>query len=152
MPSGAQIAPEGIDPTQPDAWKKALTNHRDFARSTEQRTPDPHLFFATVAGTTRRSTLSPKLFPIPDPVPHRMRQSESKLMREQAHLPAMMGLMSKHVAQHLHANRPRRSPAVSAKPLDTAPTPKRITQHLPTTSGALGQSRTSLLRRAVRTV
>ena len=44
-----------------------------------------------------------------------VRQRESELMREHAHLPAMMGFVRNHVAQHLQANRPRPSPAVSAK-------------------------------------
>jgi hypothetical protein len=44
-------------------------------------------------------------------------------MREHTHLPAMVGFVSKHVAQHLHANQPRRSQAVSAKLLDAPPEP-----------------------------
>jgi len=39
-------------------------------------------------------------------------------MREHTHLPAMVGFMRKHVAQHFQANRSRPSPAVSAKLLD----------------------------------
>ena len=74
-------------------------------------------------------------------------------MREHAHLPAMVGFVSKHVAQHLHANRPGLSPAVSVKLLDAAPaTAERFGEHLRAASGALGQSRTGLLRRAVRAV
>src|SRR5438128_2329011 len=73
-----------------------------------------------VAGAARRPALFPQLFPIPDPV--RVRQRESELMREHTHLPAMMGFVRKHVAQHFQANRPRPSPAVSAKLLDAAPT------------------------------
>ena len=74
-------------------------------------------------------------------------------MREHAHLPAMVGFMRKHVAQHLGANRPRPSPAVSEKLLDaTAGTAERFGEHLLTASGALGQTRTCLLRRAVRAV
>ena len=74
-------------------------------------------------------------------------------MREHTHLPAMVGFVRKHVAQHFHANRPRRSPAVSAKLLDAAPTTaERFSEHLRAASGALGQSRTGLLRRAVRAV
>jgi hypothetical protein len=42
-------------------------------------------------------------------------------MREHTHLPAMVGFVRKHVAQHFRANRPRESPAVSAKLLDAAP-------------------------------
>src|SRR5437870_6023789 len=65
-------------------------------------------------------------------------------MREHTYLPAMVGFVRKHVAQHFHANRPRPTPAVSAKLLDPTPTAAA--------SGALGQSRTGLLRRAVRAV
>src|ERR1700733_8504429 len=74
-------------------------------------------------------------------------------MREHEHLAAMVGFVSKHVAQHLHANRPRPSPAVSVKLLDAAPrtprTGERFSKHLRTASGALSQSSTGLLRRAV---
>jgi hypothetical protein len=74
-------------------------------------------------------------------------------MREHTHLPAMVGFVRKHVAQHLRANRPRLGPAVSAKLLDAAPTiAERFSEHLGAASGALGQSRTGLLRRAVRAV
>ena len=74
-------------------------------------------------------------------------------MREHTHLPAMVGFVRKHVAQHFRANRPRPSPAVSAKLLDAAPTTaERFSEHLRAASGALGQSRTGLLRRAVRAV
>jgi hypothetical protein len=65
--------------------------------------------------------------------------------------PAWASRASKHVAQHFQANRPRRSPAVSAKLLDAAPTlAERFREHLRAESGALGQSRAGLLRRAVR--
>ncbi len=74
-------------------------------------------------------------------------------MREHKHLPAMVGFVRKHVAQHFHANRPRPSPAVAAKLLDAVPTAaKRFSEHLRAASGALGQSRAGLLRRAVRAV
>jgi hypothetical protein len=77
-------------------------------------------------------------------------------MREHTHLPAMMGFVRKHVAQlaqHFQANRPRLSPAVSAKLLDEAPTTaERLSEHLRAASGALDQSRTGLLRRAVRAI
>src|SRR5712671_1920905 len=50
-------------------------------------------------------------------------------------------------------NRPRPSPAVSAKLLDAAPTTaERFSEHLRAASGAFGQSSTGLLRRAVRAV
>src|SRR5208337_1896435 len=74
-------------------------------------------------------------------------------MREHTHLPAMVGFVGKHVAQHFHPNRPRPSPAVPAKLLDPATTTaERFREHLRAASGALGQSRTGLLRRAVRAV
>jgi hypothetical protein len=74
-------------------------------------------------------------------------------MREHTHLPAMVGFVRKHVAQHFHANRPRPAPAVSKKLLDAATTTaERFSEHLRAASGALGQSRTGLLPRAVRAV
>src|SRR2546426_5801121 len=76
-----------------------------------------------VAGAARRPALFPQLFPIPDPGRDLGRQRESELMREHTHLPAMVGFVRKHVAQHFQANRPRPSPAVSAKLLDAAPPP-----------------------------
>jgi hypothetical protein len=74
-------------------------------------------------------------------------------MREHAHLPAMVGFVRKHVAQHFHANRPRLSPAISAKLLDAAASAaERFSEHLRAASGAFGQPRTGLLRRAVSAV
>jgi hypothetical protein len=74
-------------------------------------------------------------------------------MGEHTHLPAMVGLVRKHVAQHFQANRPRPSPAVSAKLFDPVPaTAERFSEHLRAASGALGQSRAGLLRRAVGAV
>ena len=74
-------------------------------------------------------------------------------MREHTHLPAMVGFVRKHVAQHFHADRPGQSPTVSAKLLDAAPTTaERFSEHLHAASAALGQSRAGLLRRAVRAV
>src|SRR6266851_4930416 len=106
-----------------------------------------------VAGAARPPAFFPQLFPIPDPIRHFVRQWESELMREHAHLPAMVRFVSKHVAQHFQANRPRPSPAVSAKLLDAAPaTAERFCEHLRAASGALSQSRTGLLRSAVRAV
>src|SRR5207245_9201002 len=94
-----------------------------------------------VAGAARRPALFPQLFPIPDPVRHLFRQRESELISEHAHLPAMVGFMSKHVAQHFRANRPRRTPAVSATLLDAAPTTaERFSEPRRAASGALGQS------------
>jgi hypothetical protein len=74
-------------------------------------------------------------------------------MRQHTHLAAMVGFVRKHVTQHFQANRPRPSPAVSAELLDPALTiAERFSQHLRAPSGALGQSRAGLLRRAVRAV
>jgi hypothetical protein len=73
-------------------------------------------------------------------------------MRQHAHLPAMVGFVSKHVAQHIYANRPRLGPSVPEKLLNAAPAIKRLRKHLRTASGALGQACTGLLRRTARTV
>ena len=73
-------------------------------------------------------------------------------MREHTHLPAMVGFVSKHVAEHFRTNRPGPTPAVSEKLLDATLTIERFSEHLRAARGALGQSRTRLLRRAVRAV
>ena len=80
-------------------------------------------------------------------------------MREHTHLPAMVGFVRKHVAQHFRANRPRPSPAVSQKLLDAAfvlttvlTIAERFSEHLRAASRALGQSRAGLPWRAVRAV
>ena len=74
-------------------------------------------------------------------------------MREHTHLPAMMGFVRKHVAQHFQASRPRRGSAISAKLLDAPLTAaERFGKHLHAASGTLGQSRAGLLRRAARAV
>ena len=71
-------------------------------------------------------------------------------MREHAYLPAMVGFMRNHVAEHFRANRPRLRPAVPSKLRDAGPA--TVGDHLSAASSALGQSRKSLLRRAVRAV
>jgi len=74
-------------------------------------------------------------------------------MRQHAHLPAMVRFVRKHVAQHFRADWPRPSPAISAKFLDAGSrTAERFREHFRAASGALRQSRTRLLRRAVRAV
>jgi hypothetical protein len=73
-------------------------------------------------------------------------------VRQHTHLPAVMSFMSKHVAQHFRTNRPGLSPTISAKHLDAAPIAERFREHLRAACGALGQSRTRLLRRAARPV
>src|SRR5882757_4114301 len=106
-----------------------------------------------VAGTARRPALFPQLFPIPDPARYFVRERESELMREHTDLPAMVGFVREHVAQHLQANPPRRSPAVSAKLLDAAPIlAQRFNEHLRAASCAVGQSGTGLLRCTVGAV
>ena len=107
---------------------------------------------STAAAYLAIPALFPHLFPIPHPARHLVRQRKSKLVREHTHLPAMMSFMSKHVAQHFRTNRPGLSPAVSAKHLDAASIAKRLSKHLRAASGALGQSRAGLLRRAARPV
>ena len=89
-----------------------------------------------VAGAARRPALFPQLFPIPDPGRHLDRQRESQLMREHTHLPAMVGFVRKHVAQHkslmisygerLHRPEVIATQAchlVSQKSIDSAPLP-----------------------------
>jgi len=73
-------------------------------------------------------------------------------MREHTYLAAMVGFVRKHVAQHFHADGPGPSPSVSEKLLHATTTAERFREHLRAASGALGQSRTGLLRRAVRAV
>ena len=73
-------------------------------------------------------------------------------MCEHADLPAMVGFVSEHVAQHLHANRPWPGPAISHKLLDATTSIEGFCQHLRATSATLGQCGTGLLRRAVRAI
>src|SRR6266851_5569840 len=144
----------------PRRWIGAISEPRaDCALERSGLFVRKHDSLRSVAGAARRPALFPQLFPIPDPGRHLFWQRESELMREHAHLPAMVRFVRKHVAQHFQANRPGPSPAVSQKLLDaafvltTAPTAaERFSQHLRATSGALGQSRAGLLRRAVRAV
>src|SRR5712691_1019043 len=136
-----------------ESWRSPLASIPSFSRAPVPLSDSLRI----VAGAARRPALFPQLFPIPDPV--RVRQRESELMREHTHLPAMMGFVRKHVAQHFQANRPRPGPAVSQKLLDAAfvlttalTTAERFREHLRAASGALGQSHAGLLRRAVRAV
>src|SRR5207253_10459257 len=66
-----------------------------------------------IAGAARQAALFPQFFPIPHSRRHLSWQRESELMREHTHLPAMVGFVRKHVAQHFRASRPRPGPAVS---------------------------------------
>src|SRR6266550_557293 len=130
----------------PNRWGSMSPPSQPIRLPAKPGRPVPLRFLETtdslriVAGAARRPALFPQLFPIPDPGRHLGRQRESELMR-------------KHVAQHFDANRPRPSPAVSAKLLDAAPTTaERFSEHLRAASGALGQSRAGLLRRAAGAV
>src|ERR1019366_1252519 len=69
---------------------------------------------------------------------HLVRQRESELMREHTYLPAIVGLVRKHVAQHFQASRPGPSPGVSVKFLNAArTTAEGLREHLRAASGAL---------------
>ena len=105
-----------------------------------------------MAGAGWRAGFLPEFFPIPEAGGDVDWQRESELMREHAYLPAMMGFVSQHVAQHFRANRPRRAPAVSAKFFNAAAIAKRFCEHLLATGGAFRQRRAGLLPRAARTV
>ena len=112
------------------------------------------LLLGIAAGSLREPALSPQFFPIPHPGCHLSRQAEPELMRKHTHLSTMVGLVRNHVAKHFDSNRPRRTPAVSAKLRDAAPNSaaERFSQHLRAAGRALGQSRTRLLRRAMSAV
>ncbi len=74
-------------------------------------------------------------------------------MRKHAHLPAMVGFVGKHVAQHFDANRPRTGPAISAKLLDANVRPaERFSEHLCAAGAALGECRLGLSGRAMRAI
>ena len=73
-------------------------------------------------------------------------------MREHTHLPAVVGLMRKHVAQHFRTNRPSLGPAVSVKFLDAARATERFSKHLRAASRAFGQTRAGLPRCAMHAV
>jgi len=64
-------------------------------------------------------------------------------------LSAMVGFVSKHVAQHFHADRPGPAPSIAAKLLDAARATERFRQHFGAASRAFGQRRAGLARRAV---
>src|SRR5436190_5454476 len=118
----------------PARYTQLLLRMRRLDCSTDRATSEPARpvslsdSLRIVAGAARRPALFPQLFPIPDPVRHLVRQRESELMREHTYLPAMVGFVGKHVAQHFHADRPGQSPTVSAKLLDAAPHNRRALQ------------------------
>src|SRR5712692_6153903 len=98
-------------------------------------------------------TLLPQLFPNPDPGGGLDRERESELMRQHAHLSAMMGLMRNHVRKHGGPWRPRPSPTVTAKVLHaTFGAGEGVREHLVAACSALGQRRTGLFLRATRAV
>jgi hypothetical protein len=72
-------------------------------------------------------------------------------MCEHTYLPAMVGFVRKHVAQHFRANWPGASPSVPQKCPDAASfTAERFREHFGAANCALGQSLADLLRRTVR--
>ncbi len=73
-------------------------------------------------------------------------------MREHAHLPAMVGFVRKHVAEHFQANRHWPSQLSLRNFLMRRTVAQRLIEHLHAASGAISQGCTSLLRRAVRAV
>jgi len=77
-------------------------------------------FLRIVAGSARRTSLFPEFFPVPDSIGYIVGEWKSNLVREHADLAAVVGFVGKYVAEHFHADRPRLSPAVSVKRLDTA--------------------------------
>jgi len=105
-----------------------------------------------VPGAVGRAALLPQLFPIPHSGRYLDWQRESELMRQHAHLPAMVGFVREHVAQHFRTNRPGAGPAVSVKLFYVAPAAESFREHLRAAGGALGQSRTGLPRGAARAV
>jgi len=64
----------------------------------------------------------------------------------------MVGFVGDHVAQHLHANRPRRGPAISVKLLDTAIAASASPSISSQRSSRSRPCRTGLLRSALRAV
>src|ERR1700722_11206675 len=98
------------------------------------------------------SAVSPQLLPFPEAGHNFHRQRESVLMRQHAHLAAMVGFVSEHVAQHFRTDRPGLSPAIAVKSFDAVPTTEGFDEHLGATGCALGQSGAGLLRRAVGAV
>lgn len=73
-------------------------------------------------------------------------------MRQHTNLTAMMRFVSNHVAKHFHARWPGPSPAISTKLPDASSFRERFRQHVAAPGAAHSQSRTSLLRRAVRAI
>lgn len=113
---------------------------------------EPILILRIRAGSARKPAPFPELFPIPHPGRHLVRQGEPELMREHAHLPAVVSFVGNHVAQHFRSHRPRLGPAISVKFLDASVAAKRLGKHVRTAGSALRQSRTRLLRRAGRAI
>jgi len=73
-------------------------------------------------------------------------------MRQHDHLPAMVRLVSNHVAQHLRPHRPRPRQPVPQKLCHPPAAAQRLHQHLRAPSPTLRQSRPRLVRGAPRPV
>jgi len=73
-------------------------------------------------------------------------------MGEDGYLPSMVGFVSNHIAEHLRADRPGLSPAVSQETRDAAPATERLGQHFRASRAALGQPKPGLFGCAVGAV
>ena len=92
------------------------------------------------------SALLGEVLPDPYSVGGPSGQREPELMREHAHLSAVMGVMRDHVGEHGDARRPWPGPAIAHKTLDAAlGSGQSFCQHLGTALGTLGQRRSRLL-------
>src|SRR2546430_3067811 len=127
----------------PNRWGSMSPPSQPIRLPAKPGRPVPLRFLETtdslriVAGAARRPALFPQLFPIPDPGRHLGRQREFELMREHTHLPAMVGFVRKHVAQHFDANRPRPSQP-SLRNFSTRPPPP------PSASASISAQRAAL--------
>jgi len=90
--------------------RKAVSGFKNRSQPMPARPVPLSRSLRIVAGSARRPALFPQLFPIPNPVRHLFRQRESELVREHTYLPAMVGFVRKHVAQHFQASRPAMRP------------------------------------------
>ncbi len=74
-------------------------------------------------------------------------------MRKHTYLPAMVGFVRNHVAEHFRTDRPWFGPGVAAKLVDApASIAESVREHLRATSCAFGESRTRLPRSAAGAV
>jgi hypothetical protein len=75
--------------------------------------------------------------------------AETQLMRQHAHLSAVMSIVHDHVGKHGRAGRPGASPPVAPKLLNSPVwSRKSFRQHLRTTQSAEGQGASDLALRA----